>query len=98
MISKTSAVAFRRNLGAMIDRVRFRHESIVISRYGRPAAALIDACLFKRIHRMQNRFDELTDRLAKSYASVPVEDGVAEIELAAVEVRRKYRRRRISPT
>ncbi len=60
MISKTSAVAFRRNL--------------------------------------QNRFDELSGRLAKSYTSVPMEEGVAEIELAAVEVRREYRRRRISPT
>ncbi len=98
MITKTSAIAFRRNLGAMIDRVRFRHESIVITRYGRPAAALIEASLFKRIHRMQNRFDKLTGRMAKSYASVPMEDGEAEIELAAVEVRREYRRRRIPPT
>ena len=34
---------------------------------GKPVAALIDAKLFERIRRMQERFDALCDRLAKTY-------------------------------
>ncbi len=94
MITKTSAVTFRQNLGEMINQVQYRNDSIVISKDGRPVAALIDARLFDRIRRMQERFDLLTARLAESYAAVPPEVGLAEIELAATEVRREYQRSR----
>jgi hypothetical protein len=57
-------------------------------------AALIDARLFDRIRKMQERFDLLTSRLSESYAAISPEEGLAEIELAAAEVRREYRRSR----
>ncbi|MGZ8198209.1 MAG: type II toxin-antitoxin system Phd/YefM family antitoxin, partial [Burkholderiales bacterium] len=70
MITETSAVAFRQNLGEMINQVQFRKDSIVITKDGRPVAALIDAELFDRIRRMQERFDALSARLAAAYADV----------------------------
>jgi prevent-host-death family protein len=48
MISETSAVAFRQNLGDMFNQVQYRHDSIVIKRDGKPVAALADARLFER--------------------------------------------------
>ena len=45
MITETSAVAFRQNLGEMINQVQFRKDSIVITKDGKPVAALIDAQL-----------------------------------------------------
>lgn len=87
MITETSAVAFRQNLGEMINQVQFRKDSIVITKDGRPVAALIDAELFDRIRRMQERFDALSARLAAAYADVPEEEGMAEIKRAAAEVR-----------
>ncbi|MGZ9006295.1 MAG: type II toxin-antitoxin system Phd/YefM family antitoxin [Burkholderiales bacterium] len=87
MITETSAVAFRQNLGEMINQVQFRKDSIVITKDGRPVAALIDAELFDRIRRMQERFDLLSARLAAAYADVPEEEGMAEIKRVAAEVR-----------
>ena len=55
MISETSAVAFRQNLGDMFNQVQYRHDSIVIKRDGKPVAALVVACLFERIRRLQAR-------------------------------------------
>lgn len=80
MITETSAVAFRQNLGEMLNLVQYRNDSVLIKKDGKPVAALIDAKLFERIRRMQERFDALCDRLAKTYDGVPEETALAEIE------------------
>ena len=59
MITETSAVAFRQNLGEMLNLVQYRNDSILIKKDGKPVAALIDAKLFLRIRQMQERFDAL---------------------------------------
>ena len=87
MITETTAVAFRQNLGEMLNQVQLRRDSIVITKDGRPVAALIDAQLFERIRQMQARFDELSARVAAAYANVPETEGMAEIKRVTAEVR-----------
>ena len=94
MITETNAVAFRQNLGEMINQVQFRRDSIVITKDGKPVAALIDAQLFERIRRMQERFDELSARIAEAYKDVPVEEGMAEIMRVTKEVRAEMKAER----
>lgn len=89
MITETSAVAFRQNLGDMLNQVQYRNDSILINKDGKPVAALVDARLFARIRRMQNRFDDLSARLAAGFAAVPEEQGIAEIEAAVQAMRRE---------
>ena len=89
MITETSAVAFRQNLGEMLNLVQYRNDSVLIKKDGKPVAALIDAKLFERIRRMQERFDALCDRLAKTYDGVPEEVALAEIEQATLLARRE---------
>jgi prevent-host-death family protein len=97
MITETSAVAFRQNLGEMLNQVQFRKDSIVITKDGRPVAALIDAQLFERVRRMQERFDALSARIAEAYANVPEEEGIAEINRIASEVRAEFKAERARP-
>jgi len=87
MITETNAVTFRQNLGEMINQVQYRHDSVVINKDGKPVAALIDARLFGRIRRMQDRFDGLAARMADAFATVPAEDGMAEIDRIVAEER-----------
>ncbi len=87
MITETSAVAFRQNLGEMLNIVQYRNDSVLIKKDGKPVAALIDARLFERIRRMQERFDALCDRLEQTYTDVPEEDALAEIERATTRAR-----------
>lgn len=94
MITETTAVAFRQNLGEMLNQVQFRKDSIVITKDGKPVAALIDASLFERIRQMQQRFDELSAQIADAYASVPEEEGMAEIERITSEVRAELKAKR----
>ncbi len=80
MITETSAVNFRQNLGEMLNQVQYRSDSIVINKDGKPVAVLVDAEMFARIRRMRERFDALSNRIAEAYVDVPVEDGLAEID------------------
>ena len=87
MITETSAVAFRQNLGEMLNIVQYRNDSVLIKKDGKPVAALIDARLFERIRRMQERFDALCDRLEQTYAGVPEKEALAEIARASKRAR-----------
>ncbi len=91
MITQTSAVVFRQNLGEMLNQVQYRHDSIVINKDGKPVAALVDARLFERIRRMQERFEAICQRIEAGFAGVPEAEGLLEID-AAVAVERAAQR------
>lgn len=88
MITQTTAVNFRQNLGEMLNQVQYRRDSVLINKDGKPVAALVDARLFERIRRMQARFDALCARIESGFAEVPEDAGIAEIEAAIAEDRR----------
>ncbi|MDP2833863.1 MAG: type II toxin-antitoxin system Phd/YefM family antitoxin [Pseudomonadota bacterium] len=87
MITETSAVTFRQNLGEMLNQVQYRHDSIVINKDGKPVAALVDARLFERIRRMQGRFDALCQRIEDGFAGTPEDEGLAEIDALVAQTR-----------
>lgn len=88
MITQTSAVSFRQNLGEMLNQVQYRRDSVLINKDGKPVAALIDARLFERIRRMQGRFDTLCQRIEEGFSSVPEAEGMADIDAALAAERR----------
>ena len=88
MVNEVNAVNFRQNLGEMLNQVQYRKDSIVVSKDGKPVAALVDANLFARIRRMRERFDALSAHVATAYAGLPTEAGMAEIEAAVQQERR----------
>lgn len=89
MITEVTAVKLRQNLGEMLNQVQYRNDSIVISKDGKPVAALVDAELFLRIRRMRERFDALSGSIARAYAGVPEEKGLAEIAATVARGRRR---------
>ncbi len=91
MITETTAVNFRQNLGEMLNQVQYRHDSVVINKDGKPVAALVDARLFERIRRMQDRFDALCQRIEAGFANVPEATGLAEIAAAIKQDRAQVR-------
>ncbi len=64
MIRKASAMKVSNNLGALLNEVTYRHNSIVIQKSGKPVAAIVDMALFEKIRLMQNEFDALCLKLA----------------------------------
>jgi prevent-host-death family protein len=89
MVTEVNAVTFRQNLGDMLNQVQYRNDSIVINKDGKPVAALVDAELFARIRRMQERFDALSSRITQAYISMPPDEGMAEIDAAVAAERHR---------
>ena len=91
MIRKSTAVAARQNFGDLLNQVQYRNDSVLITKDGKPVAALVDVEMFERIRRMREDFLALTDRIGQSYAGVDA--GTAEQEIAeAVAYARKSAR------
>ncbi|MCU0974793.1 MAG: type II toxin-antitoxin system Phd/YefM family antitoxin [Steroidobacteraceae bacterium] len=93
MIRKSTAVAARQNLGDLLNQVQYRNDSVLITKDGKPVAALVDVELFERIRRLREDFLELTDRLGESYAGVPADVAEREIDEAVAAARRVRRER-----
>ena len=84
---QTSAVAIRQNLCGMLNQVQYRQDHILISKDGKPVAALVDVKLYERIRRQRSRFEALSERLALGFSALPPSDGMAEIEDAVRDQR-----------
>ena len=89
MVNEVSAVNFRQNLGEMLNQVQYRKDAIIVTKDGKPVAALVDAELFERIRRMRDRFDELTNKIAEDFRDIPMEEGMAEIDATFARERGK---------
>jgi len=90
MIRKTSAVSARQNLGDLLNQVQYRNDAVLITKDGKPVAALVDVLLFERIRRMREEFTRLTDALGRTYAGV--DPAIAQTEIdEAVRLARKTR-------
>ena len=93
MIRQTNAVAFRQNLGEMLNQVQYRRDSVVINKDGKPVAAVVDARLFERIRRMQARFESLCQRLESGFAAIDEAEGMAEIDKAVKQDRAQQKKK-----
>ena len=93
MITQTSAVAFRQNLGEMLNQVQYRRDSVVIQKDGKAVAVLVDPQLFERIRRMQSRFDALCARLERTSSPLQQADRSTPRSLRGASAARRPRLR-----
>jgi prevent-host-death family protein len=93
MIRESSAVSARQNFGDLLNQVQYRNDAVVITKDGKPVAALVDVALFERIRRLRDEFVRLTDALGKSYVAVDADAAQAEIDEATTAARRARAKR-----
>ncbi|QOJ08409.1 hypothetical protein [Nitrosomonas sp. H1_AOB3] len=74
----------------MLNQVQYCNDSIVISKNGKPVA-LVNAEMFACILRIRERFDTPSKRIAESYADIPVEEGLTEIDAVVAAERKQHR-------
>ena len=80
MIREATAMTVRQNLGEILNEVQYRHDSVLITKGGKPVAALVDIGLFEKIRLMRAEFDRMSAELATAYSGV--EQATAEAEVA----------------
>jgi prevent-host-death family protein len=96
MIREAPAMTVRQNLGELLNEVQYRGDSVVITKGGKPVAAIVDIALYERIHRMREDFDRLLDELAEAGKRVPVSEVESLVTDAVTESRRTVRTSRAS--
>jgi prevent-host-death family protein len=97
MIRESSAVAARQNLGDLLNQVQYRNDAVLITKDGKPVAALVDVALFERIRRLRDEFTRLTDALGKTYEGVNPTVAQTEIDEAVSAARRARAMRTQAP-
>jgi prevent-host-death family protein len=81
MIKEATAMSVRQNLGDLLNGIQYGHDQVVITKGGKPVAAMVDTALFDKIRLMKREFDRLTDELATAYQGI--DEDIAQQEIAA---------------
>jgi prevent-host-death family protein len=93
MIREAPAMAVRQNLGDLLSEVQYRKGKVIITKAGKPVAALVDIALFERIRKLDEEFDRMREELARAYANVPEKQVEALVDEAVKEARARRRKK-----
>jgi prevent-host-death family protein len=94
MIREAPAMTVRQNLGELLNEVQYRGDTVVVTKGGKPVAAIVDIALYESIRRMKEDFDRLCAELAKVGERVPEKELESLIGEAAAEARELTREER----
>ena len=90
MIKEATAMAVRQHLGDLLNEVRYRRGKIVITKAGKPVAALVDIDTFERLRKSDEEFERLRGEISDAFSGRP-ENEVRAIVDEAVGAARKRR-------
>ena len=90
MIKEATAMTVRQHLGDLLNEVRYRRGKIVITKAGKPVAALVDIETFERLRRSDEEFERLRGELSEAFADQP-EDEIRAMVDEAVHAARRHR-------
>ena len=90
MIREATAMTVRQHLGELLNEVRYRRGRIVITKAGRPVAALVDIETFDRLRKADEEFERLRTEMSEAFSSY-AEGEVGTLVDEAVEAARGHR-------
>ena len=89
MIKQATAMTVRQNLGELLNGIQYGHDQVIITKGGKPVAAMVDAALFDKIRLIKREFNRLTDELALVYKGVDESVAQQEIDGAVKQARKR---------
>ncbi len=87
MLREATAMNVRQNLGELLNSVQYRHDNIVITKAGKPVAALVDIATFERMRRKNDgEFERLWAEFSKGFDDLSEEEvnELVDFEVKAV--------------
>jgi prevent-host-death family protein len=93
MIREAPAMTVRQNLGELLNEVQYRQGKVIITKGGRPVAALVDIALLERLRKLDDDFARQRKALKAAFAAVPERDVEALVGQALKASRGKRARR-----
>lgn len=89
MIRETSAMTVRQKFGELLNEVQYRRDRVLITKAGKPVAALIDIALFEKLRKLDEEFERLIGGIRKAFAKTPPQKGMAMLDEAVRAARKK---------
>lgn len=74
MLREAPAMTVRQNLGELLNEVQYKRDQIVITKAGKPVAALIDMPLFERLRQMEQEFERMTRQMQQAFQDMQETD------------------------
>lgn len=88
MQREATAMTVRQNLGELLNEVQYKHDSIVITKAGKPVAAMVDIETYQRIKRRDSGdFERLWTEFSKGFADLTDEQAQELANEAVKEAR-----------
>ena len=87
MIREAPAMTVRQNLGELLNEVQYRHGKVLITKAGKPVAALVDIAMYTRLRKLDKEFDRMRAELAQAFAGTAEKAVEALIDEAVKDVR-----------
>ena len=93
MIREAPAMTVRQNLGELLNEVQYRHGKVLITKAGKPVAALVDIAMFTRLRKLDEEFDRMRVELARAFAGLTEGKVDALVDEAVKDVRTRRTRK-----
>lgn len=93
MIRETPAMTVRQKFGELLNEVQYRRDRVLITKAGKPVAALIDMALFEKLRTLDEEFERLNEKIRRAFEKVPPKKGTALIDEAVRAARKKRARK-----
>ncbi len=90
MLREAPAMTVRQNLGELLSEVQYKRDQVIITKAGKPVAALIDMPLFERLRKMDQEFERMTLQLQQSFSDMQ-EAEINELSEEAVQYSRNIK-------
>ena len=88
MQREATAMTVRQNLGELLNEVQYRHDEVVITKAGKPVAALVDMATYERMRRKDDgEFERLWAEIAKGFEDLSEAQGQALADQALEDAR-----------
>lgn len=88
MIRKVTAMMLRQNLGEILNEVQYRHDNFIITKAGKPTAAVIHIELFNKIKGMRDQFQKMTAQIAEAFEDAEPNELEKDIQEAVKTIRK----------
>lgn len=93
MIREAPAMTVRQNLGELLNEVQYRRGTVVITKGGKPVAALVDIAVLERLRKLDDDFARQRKSLAAAFAGEGAKGVEALVGEALAAARSKRARR-----
>ena len=89
MLREATAMTVRQNLGELLNEVQYRHDEIVITKAGKPVAAMIDIALYKFLKQDSENFEHLWAKFSRGFKDMSEDQVMDEVTAIVKDVRRE---------